>query len=73
MKSLLDLKQGQSATIQSFLEDSDLKNKLMGMGCLPGELVTISKYAPLGCPIAIEVSGYVLSLRKEEAACILIQ
>lgn len=72
MKSLLDLKLGQLATIASFNAESDLVNKLMGMGCLPGESVKLSKYAPLGCPIAIEIAGYELSLRKTEAACILI-
>jgi ferrous iron transport protein A len=72
VKSLLDLKLGQLATIASFNAESDLVNKLMGMGCLPGESVKLSKYAPLGCPIAIEIAGYELSLRKTEAACILI-
>jgi ferrous iron transport protein A len=72
LKTLLDLKLGQLATIASFNAESDLLNKLLGMGCLPGESIKVSKYAPLGCPIAIEVAGYELSLRKEEAACILI-
>lgn len=42
------------------------------MGCLPGEWVHIERKAPLGDPIAIAVSGYLLSLRKEEAETILV-
>ena len=38
-----------------------------------GEVVELSKIAPFGCPFAIHVSGYELSLRKEEAACVLVK
>ena len=47
--------------------------KLMEMGCLPGAEVTISNIAPLGDPIAINVAGYQLSLRKQEASTIILQ
>jgi len=47
--------------------------KLMEMGCLPGEEITVSRIAPLGDPIAINVSGYQLSLRKFEASTIILQ
>ena len=43
------------------------------MGCLPGEKIKLSNIAPLGDPIAIEVSGYLLSLRKQEAATIVVK
>lgn len=72
MTSTLDtLTEGQSATIQSF-SDKFLSLKLIEMGCLPGETVTLSYIAPLGDPIAIEVSGYTLSLRKQEASTVLV-
>ncbi|RZK49446.1 MAG: ferrous iron transport protein A [Pedobacter sp.] len=69
---LSDLKPGQQGTIVSFT-DVEMSVKLMEMGCLPGEVVEIERYAPLGDPIAIRVSGYQLCLRKSEAAVILIQ
>jgi ferrous iron transport protein A len=47
--------------------------KLMEMGCLPGEEVRVERIAPLGDPIAINVAGYVLSLRKREASTIILQ
>ena len=72
MKSLADLKLGQHATIDSF-SDKELALKLMEMGCLPGEIVKIERKAPLGDPIAISVSGYLLSLRKKDASTILVK
>ncbi len=72
MLSLALLKKGQKAVIKSFT-NSDLSSKLIEMGCLPGEIVSFSKLAPFGSPIAINVAGYELSLRKEEAATVMIE
>lgn len=72
MATLDTLKIGQTAVIKNF-SDSFLSLKLAEMGCLPGEEVTLSYKAPLGDPIAIEISGYLLSLRKQEAATVEIQ
>ena len=51
----------------------DLLLKLMEMGCVPGETVCVEKIAPLGDPISIRVSGYLLSLRINEAETILVE
>ena len=72
MKNLADLKLGQHAVIDSF-SDEELGLKLMEMGCLPGELIKIERKAPLGDPIAISISGYLLSLRNKEASSILVK
>ncbi len=72
MQTLDTLKPGQTGTIQGFTDDF-LSLKFIEMGCLPGEKITLSYIAPLGDPIAIEVSGYLLSLRKQEAATIVIK
>jgi ferrous iron transport protein A len=71
MKSLNELKPGESANISHFTDD-ELSLKLIEMGCLPGETIVFQKSAPLGCPIAIEVSGYLLSLRRSEASTIIV-
>ncbi len=71
MKTLAELKIGESAVIASFTDDT-LSLKLIEMGCLPGEMVRLQHVAPLGCPFAIEVSGYLLSMRKSEAATVLV-
>ena len=72
MPTLAQLKKGQKAIIRLFTNDR-LSSKLIEMGCLPGEVVSLSKTAPLGCPIAISISGYELSLRKEEADSVQIE
>ena len=69
---LTALKPGKSGIIKDFT-DLDLSVKLMEMGCLPGEQITFERVAPLGDPIAISVAGYQLSIRKEEAATILVE
>ena len=71
MKNLSELKLGTKAIIDSF-SDKELALKLMEMGCLPGEKIYIERKAPLGDPIAISISGYVLSMRKSEAETILV-
>ena len=71
MKNLSELKLGTKAIIDSF-SDKELALRLMEMGCLPGEKIHIERKAPLGDPIAISISGYVLSMRKAEAETILV-
>jgi ferrous iron transport protein A len=71
MKKLSELKIGESGTIHSF-ENDDIFLKLMEMGCIPGELITVEQIAPLGDPISISVAGYQLSLRVNEADTIFI-
>lgn len=70
--TLSDLVPGEIGIVKEFT-DLEMSVKLMEMGCLPGESVTVSRIAPLGDPIAINVSGYQLSLRKFEASTIILQ
>jgi ferrous iron transport protein A len=70
--TLSELVPGEMGIVKEFT-DLEMSVKLMEMGCLPGEEVTVSRIAPLGDPIAINVSGYQLSLRKFEASTIILQ
>ncbi|TDW99703.1 FeoA family protein [Dinghuibacter silviterrae] len=72
LKKLSQVPVGQKAVIRSFEKD-DIFLKLMEMGCVPGESVTIDLVAPLGDPISISVAGYNLSLRLEEADMIWVE
>ncbi|MEX8549177.1 FeoA family protein [Mucilaginibacter arboris] len=63
---------GKKGIIKEFT-DLEMSVKLMEMGCLPGEEISIQRVAPLGDPIAVNVSGYQLSLRKREASTIILQ
>jgi ferrous iron transport protein A len=68
-KKLSETGTGETVVITRFEEDT-IFLKLMEMGCVPGELVTVDHVAPLGDPISIIVAGYVLSLRLSEAEMI---
>lgn len=68
---LTDLPYKQRAIIRSFGE-TELYVKLLEMGCIPDEEISVELTAPLGDPIAVNVAGYQLSLRKNEAEYILV-
>lgn len=63
---LSKLPAGQRAVIK-YHEQTDLQLTLMEMGCVPGEPVWIKMIAPLGDPLAIQIAGYYLSIRKTDA------
>jgi ferrous iron transport protein A len=63
---LSQLPAGQRAVIKSH-DESDFQLTLMEMGCIPGEPVWIEMIAPLGDPMAIQIAGYYLSIRKADA------
>ena len=68
---LSELRVGQKAVIKEF-HSEEIHLKLMEMGCLPGEKISIIKVAPLGDPVSVVVAGYTLSLRLDEADQILV-
>ncbi len=72
MKKLSEIKAGKTVVIHSFEKD-DIFIKLMEMGCIPGEKITVEQIAPLGDPISIIVAGYNLSLRLNEAEMIWVE
>lgn len=70
--SLSKLKRGESAVIVE-LEKGELGNKLMEMGLLIGEIILVTRIAPLGDPMSIKVGNYLLSLRKDEAVAVKVK
>lgn len=66
MKALSQLILGEEGVIKD-IENSDAKLKLMEMGCIPGVTVKLVHKSPMNGPIAIEIGGYILSLRVQEA------
>ena len=53
--------------------EGKIKRRLFDMGITPGAEVLMRKRAPLGDPIEITIRGYELTLRKTEAACVLME
>ena len=65
------MKPGETAVISGFT-DEQLSAKLLEMGFLPGTVVRFNFSAPFGDPICVNISGYDLSLRLDEASTISI-
>ena len=68
-KILSDIANG-SKVVVSEISQSNLRVKLMEMGVIEGRELTVLYRAPLGGPMAIDIDGYVLSLRKDEACLV---
>lgn len=69
---LSELPAGTKAVIDSH-DESEFQLTLMEMGCVPGEPVWVEMIAPMGDPMAINIAGYYLSIRKKEADKIWVQ
>jgi len=65
--TLDELKPGQRATIVRIDGDGPLVQRLMALGMLEGSEVTMTRRALGGDPVEVQVMGYALSLRREEA------
>jgi ferrous iron transport protein A len=70
-KSVATMKPGETAVISGFT-DEQLSVKLLEMGFLPGTVVRFNFAAPFGDPVCVNISGYNLSLRLDEASTISI-
>lgn len=68
-----DLKIGQSGVIAKVGGEGVLRLRFLDMGLIPGTMVQLQKIAPMGDPIQIRVRGYELTLRREDAAQILLR
>jgi ferrous iron transport protein A len=55
------------------IENTELKSKLMEMGIVRGQPLFVLFKAPFGDPMAINVNGYILSLRLDEARFIVVE
>jgi Fe2+ transport system protein FeoA len=62
-----DLRIGQEGTIASVGGEGALRLRFLDMGLIPGTRVQLQKVAPLGDPIQIQVRGYELTIRREDA------
>ena len=71
--TLRDLKMGQEGIVVSIGEKGPMRRRIMDMGITPGASIKVIKVAPMGDPIEINIRGYELSLRKDEASQIVIQ
>ena len=70
MKTLKDMRPGETATVARLLGEGPVKRRIMDMGITRGTEIFVRKVAPLGDPMELSVRGYELSIRKAEAEMI---
>lgn len=66
--TLKELKIGKSAVVTSVGGAGALRQHFLDMGLIPGTIVTLMKYAPMGDPMQLKLHGYLLTLRLDDAA-----
>ena len=72
MQNLAELSIGSKGEMVQIF-DTTLEQKLLEMGCTPGEQFEVVRKAPFGGPIAILISSYILSVREEDAISIAVK
>ncbi len=73
MKTLRDIKCGETAKVIRLNGVGAIKRRIMDMGITKGTDVFVRKVAPLGDPIEVTVRGYELSLRKADTEMIEVE
>ena len=67
MRTLNEVKTGETVLVSKLDGSGAVKRRLMDMGITKGTKIFVRKLAPLGDPVEVTVRGYELSLRKSEA------
>ena len=73
MKTLRDVKVGDTVKVVKLHGEGAVRRRIMDMGITRGVEVFVRKVAPLGDPIEVKVRGYELSIRKADAEMIEIE
>lgn len=73
VERLSALRVGQRGRVVRVEAEASVHRRLLEMGFVRGEWVTVGKLAPLGDPMELVLKGYHLSLRREESVCIFVE
>lgn len=73
MQNLSELQPAERGTIYEVSGSGALRRRLLDMGIVPGTEIQVVRVAPLGDPVEYLVKGYRLSLRRREAAHVLVE
>ena len=73
MKTLREVKIGETVKVVKLHGEGPVKRRIMDMGITKGTEVFVRKVAPLGDPMELTVRGYELSVRRGDAELIEVQ
>lgn len=72
-KTLATFAVGEKGVVASVAGEGKIRRRLFDMGVTPGAEIMLRKKAPLGDPLEVSIRGYELTLRKTEAACVIME
>ena len=73
MKTLKEVRVGETVRVQKLTGEVPVKRRIMDMGITKGVEIYVRKVAPLGDSVEVTVRGYELSLRKADAEMIVVE
>jgi DtxR family Mn-dependent transcriptional regulator len=73
LQTLKHINPGQKVVVEKIEGTGGIRQRLMDMGITKNVIINVEKVAPFGDPMDINIKGYHLTLRKEEADCILVR
>ena len=73
VKRLHELRPGESGWIETIEGGGGVMQRLMDMAMLPGAAVEVLRLAPFGDPILLKLGSARLSLRRKDAACVVVR
>ena len=73
MRTLRDVKIGETVKVSKINGEGPIKRRIMDMGVTKGIEIYVRKVAPLGDPVEVTIRGYELSIRKEDAEMIVVE
>lgn len=72
-KLLSEFSVGERGSVKAVSGEGNMRRRLFDMGVTPGAEIFLRKKAPLGDPLEVTIRGYELTLRKTEAACVVME
>ncbi len=70
---LYALREGERGRVKAVREDNEIGRRLRDLGIIEGTVITCVGKSPLGDPVAYQIRGAVIALRKEDAAKVFIE
>lgn len=73
MKTLKDVKVGETVTVSKVIGTGPVRRRIMDMGITKGVEIYVRKVAPLGDPMELSLRGYELTLRRADAVMVEVE
>ncbi len=73
-ETIRDMEVGETGRVSGYVKGATIyREKLLSMGLTRGTEFTVERIAPMGDPVEIEIRGFALTLRKDEAVALMVE